>query len=144
MALRVVFGTAIPQWKEREATWHGPVLESPDQNLRVPVVHQRNSLAIRADVCRVVMAEDETIFSPHAHVRAIVELEDRSRPEAPRNNQRLVPDGNPYMRSVGDRFVDPRPVWAGNFGYRAALVQKRSLASEDHGWHVVEVSRKYL
>ena len=29
-------------------------------------------------------------------------------------------------------------------GFRTTLIQKRSLAEEDHGWHVVEVSQKYL
>ena len=122
---------------------HGPVLESPDRELRVPVVYQRNSLAISATVCRVEMM-DEGFLSPHAHVRAVVEIEERFRPSSPRNNQWLVADGNPFMRSIGKYFVDPRPTWAGNFGYRTTLIQRRSLAAEDHGWHVVEVGRKYL
>eukprot|EP00435_Cladocopium_sp_Y103_P019244 s76_g4.t1 len=119
---------------------HGPVLESLDRELRVPVVYQRNSLAIKATACRVELAGQDDAHSPHACVRAVVELEDRFRPSTPRNNHWLVSEGNPYMRSVGNSFIDPRPTWAGNFGYRTTLVQKRSLAEEDHGWHVVEVS----
>ena len=129
-------------WSVRQHE-HGPVLESPDRELRVPVVYQRNSLAISATVCRVEMM-DEGFLSPHAHVRAVVEIEERFRPSSPRNNQWLVADGNPFMRSIGKYFVDPRPTWAGNFGYRTTLIQRRSLAAEDHGWHVVEVGRKYL
>ena len=122
----------------------GPYLESPDRELRVPVFYQRNSLAISATVCRVEQVEDESLLSPHAYVRAIVELEDRFRPEEPKNNSWQVSDGNPFMRCVGTHFIDPRPTWAGNFGFRTTLVQKRSTADEDHGWYVVEVSAKYL
>ena len=68
----------------------GPVPESADQELRVPVVYQRNSLAIRAYVCRVAMLDEGTVLSPHHQVRAIVELEERFRPESPKNNQWLV------------------------------------------------------
>ena len=58
----------------------GPYLESPDQELRVPAHFQCNSLAISASVCRVEMVESEGLISPHASVRAIVELEERFRP----------------------------------------------------------------
>ena len=114
----------------------GLYLESPDQELHVPVFYQRNSLALRATVCRVQQVDDG-ILPESACVRAIVELEDKFRPSCPKNNQWQVVDGNPFMRCVGTHFVDPRPTWAGNFGYRTTLVQKRSLAEEDHGWHVV-------
>ena len=57
----------------------GPTLESPDRTLRVPVFFQRNSLAIRGEVCRVVVAEDSGLDVPM--VRAVVELEDKFRPE---------------------------------------------------------------
>lgn len=53
--------------------------------------------------------EDEETLSPHAYVRAIVELEDRFR----RANQSQVAD-DPVMRCVSTHFVDPRPTWAGN------------------------------
>ncbi|CAL1141687.1 unnamed protein product [Cladocopium goreaui] len=122
----------------------GPCLESPDQTLRVPVFYKRNSLAIKASVCRVECMEDGDAMSPHAYVRAIVELEEKFRPEDVRNNHWQVADGNPFMRSVGRNFIDPRPVWAGNFGFRTTLVQRRSTAAEDHGWFVVEVSQRYL
>eukprot|EP00435_Cladocopium_sp_Y103_P025937 s2422_g6.t1 len=125
----------------------GLFLESPDQELHVPVFYQRNSLALRATVCRVQQVDDESMPDSHACVRAIVELEDKFRPEVPQHNQWQVVDGNPFMRCIGTHFVDPRPTWAGNFGYRTTLFQRRSLAEEDHGfhgWHVVEVSSKYL
>eukprot|EP00435_Cladocopium_sp_Y103_P037670 s676_g10.t1 len=119
-------------------------LESPDQELQAPVFYQRNSLAMRATVCPVQQVDHETMPSSSACVRAIVELEDKFRPSSPRNNQWQVADGYPFMRCVGTYFVDPRPTWAGNFGYRTTLVQKRGLAEEDHGFHVVEVSSNYL
>ena len=46
-------GWSIKQYGE------GPVLESPDQELKVPVVYQRNSLAIKAFVCRVAMVDED-------------------------------------------------------------------------------------
>ena len=55
-----------------------------------------------------------------------------------------VADAHPYFRRISSNYVDPRPTWAGNFGFRTTLVQKRSTAIEDHGWNVVEVSAKYL
>ena len=93
----------------------GPFLESPDQELRVPVFYQRNSLAIKATVCRVEQVAEGDMPSPHAFVRAVVELEDRFRPSTPRNNQWQVSQGNPFMHCVGTHFVDPRPTWAGNW-----------------------------
>jgi len=62
----------------------GPYLKkSPDRELRVPVNYQRNSLAMNATVCRVERVEDEDMLSPHVYFRAIMELEDRLRPEEP-------------------------------------------------------------
>ena len=122
----------------------GPYLESPDKELHIPLFYQRNSLAMNATVCRVEQVEDEGMMSPHACVRAIVELKNKFRPENLLNNVWQVADGYPYPRCISSNYVDPRPTWAGNFGFRTTLVQKRSTASEDHGWNVVEVSTKYL
>ena len=122
----------------------GPYLESPDKGLHIPVFYERNSLAMKATVCRVEQVGDEVQLSPHVCVRAVVELKNKFRPENPRNNVWQVADGHPYLRCISTNYVNPRPAWAANFGYRTTLVQKRSTASEDHGWNVVEVSAKYL
>ena len=68
-------------WSVSQAV-HGPVLESPDNTLRVPVFYVRNSLAIRAEICRV---EDSAEDLPM--VRAVVELEDKFRPVILHYNQ---------------------------------------------------------
>lgn len=82
---------------------HRPVLESSDQELRVPVAYQGKSLlAINVSVCRVEMVKEE-VLSPHAHVR------ERLRPSSPRNNQWLVGDGNPYVNKIGDRLFLHHP-----------------------------------
>ena len=87
--------------------------------------------------------ENGDAVSPHAPVRAIAELAEKFRPSTLRHTVWLVAAGPPYLRPVGAHVSDPRPVWAGNFGCRTALVQKTSVAAEDHGWYLVEVSRKY-
>ena len=130
-------------WSVRQMDEGNLCLESPCKELKIPVFYQHNSLAIRASVCRVEEM-DGAMEAPVNYIRAIVELEDKFRPDAIRMNHWQVADGYPFMRSIGTRFIDPRPTWAGNFGYRTTLVQCRSLAEEDHGWNVAEVSRKYL
>eukprot|EP00435_Cladocopium_sp_Y103_P023304 s2901_g5.t1 len=121
----------------------GPKLESPDRTLRVPVFFQRNSLAIRGEVCRVEASEDSSLEV--SMVRAVVELEEKFRPEVLRNNVwETTSEGNPFMRSVGDCFIDPTLVWPATFRYRTTLIQKRSTSDEDHGWCVVEVSKRFL
>ena len=64
----------------------GPYLESPDKELRIPVFYERNSLAMKATVCRVEQVRDEVQLSAHACVRAVVELKNKFRLENPRNN----------------------------------------------------------
>eukprot|EP00435_Cladocopium_sp_Y103_P043647 s2238_g12.t1 len=121
----------------------GPRLQSPDQTLNVPVFYVRNSLAIQAEVLRIESTFDELDDVPM--VRAVVELNEKFRPEILRNNMwETNVDGNPYMRSVGEHFIDPVLVWPSTFKYRTTLIQKRSTSYEDHGWCVVEVSRRFL
>eukprot|EP00435_Cladocopium_sp_Y103_P058050 s196_g20.t1 len=121
----------------------GPKLESPDRTLRVPVFFQRNSLAIRGEVCRVVASEDCNLDV--SMVRAVVELEEKFRPEIVRNNVwETNVDGNSFMRTVGDCFIDPSLAWHASFKYRTILIQRRSTSDEDHGWCVVEVSKRFV
>ena len=122
----------------------GLYLESPDQTLKVPVFYQRNSLAIEASVCRVVEVAEEVQQQPVGTVRAILELEDRFRPEQVRYNQWETDGNNPYMRCIGENFIDPRPLWSVSFKYRTTLIQKVSTVDIDRGWCLVEVSRNYL
>lgn len=90
------------------------MLESPDKTLRVPVLYQRNSLAIRGEVCRVVAADD--CGSDVGIVRAVVGLEEKIRLNVLRQNQwETSVDGNPFMRSVGENFIDPSLVWPASF-----------------------------
>ena len=104
-------------WRVRQMDEGNLCLESPCKELKIPVFYQRNSLAIRASVCRVEEM-DGAMEAPVNYIRAIVELEDKFRPDAIRMNHWQVADGYPFMRSIGTRFIDPRPTWAGNFGYR--------------------------
>ena len=122
---------------------NGPVLESPDHTLRLPVFFVRNSLAIKTEDYRV---ENTNVDLPDSlMVRAVVEMENKFRPEALRYNRWATNvDGNPYMRSVGENFIDPTLVWPATFNYRTILVQRRFTSDEDHGWCVVEVSRRFL
>ena len=119
------------------------MLESPDHTLKVPVFYQRNSLAIHGEVCRVEAANVPDVEI--SMVRAVVELEEKFRPEVLRNNQwETTVEGNPFMRSVGENFVDPTLVWPANYKYRTTFIQRKSTSDEDHGWCVVEVSRRFL
>jgi hypothetical protein len=78
-------------------------------------------------------------------VRAVVEMADKFRPEVLRYNRwATTVNGNPYMRNVGENFIDPTLVWPALFNYRTTLVQRRSTSDEDHGWCVVEISRRFL
>ena len=121
----------------------GPKLESPDGTLRVPVFFQRNSLAIHGEVCRVSASESDDLEV--SMVRAVVELEDKFRPDVLRNNLwETTVDGNPFMRSVGENFIDPSLVWPASFKYRTTLIQRRETSDEDHGWCVCEVSKRFL
>lgn len=69
-----------------QSCWHvrhgegNPVLESSDGTLQIPVFYQRNSLVINATVCRAEEFEQKVEAD---EVRAVVELEDRFRPEQP-------------------------------------------------------------
>ena len=66
----------------------GPYLESLDKEFHTPVFivfYPRNSLAMNATVCRVEQVDDEGPMSPHACVRAIVELKSKFRPDNFRN-----------------------------------------------------------
>jgi len=122
---------------------HGPVLGSLDKTLLVPVFYVRNSLAIRAEVCRVEDSHDELPEVPM--VRAVVELEETFRPDALRYNQwETNVDGNPYMRSTGENFIDSTLVWPASFKCKTTLTQNKFTSDEDHGWCVVEASRKML
>ena len=85
----------------------GPCLESPDKKLHIPVFYERNSLAMKATVSRVEQVGDEVQLSPHACVRAIVELKDKFRPENPRNNAWQVADGHPYLRCIAPITLTP-------------------------------------
>ena len=118
-------------------------MESPDHTLRLPVFFVRNSLAIKAEVYRV---ENTNVDLPDSlMVRAVVEMADKFRPEVLRYNRwATTVNGNPYMRSVGENFIDPTLVWPALFNYRTTLVQRRSTSDEDHGWCVVEISRRFL
>ena len=119
------------------------MLESPDKTLRVPVLYQRNSLAILGEVCRVAAADD--CSADVGMVRAVVELEEKFRPDVLRQNQwETTVDGNPFMRSVGENFIDPILVWPASFKYRTTLIQKRPTSAEDHGCCVVEFSKRFL
>eukprot|EP00435_Cladocopium_sp_Y103_P020525 s4238_g5.t1 len=121
----------------------GPMLESPDQTLHVPVFYVRNSLAIHGEVQGVESTFEDV--PEGLMVLAVVELEEKFRPNELRYNQwETNVDGNPYMRSVGENFVDPTLVWPASFKYRTILIQKKATADEDHGWCVVEVSRRFL
>eukprot|EP00435_Cladocopium_sp_Y103_P025443 s995_g6.t1 len=121
----------------------GPKLESPGRTLRVPAFFQRNSLAIRGEVCRVVASEDSSLEV--SMVRAVVELEEKFRPEVIHNNQwETTVDGNPFVRSIGEHFIDPSLTWPASFKYRTTLIQRRSTSDEDHGWCVCEVSKRFL
>jgi hypothetical protein len=124
----------------------GPNLGNPDQELRVPMLYQRNSLAMKAFVCRVEQAEDEGMISLHAYVRAVVKLEVKFRPDTGGNNQWQVFDGNPYMPTCVASVI----IWLirylhglETFGLRTTLVQQRLTAAADHGWYVVEVGFKH-
>ena len=104
----------------------GPTLEFPDRTLRVPVFFQRNSLAIRGEVCRVVVAGDSGLDVPM--VRAVVELEDKFRPEMIQFNRwETAVDGNSFLRSIGENYIDPSVVWPANFKYITTLIQNVQL-----------------
>ena len=119
------------------------MLKSPDKTLRIPVFFVRNSLAIRAEVNRIEQAD--ATLPDVLMVRAVVELEDKFRPESLRyNHWETNVDGNPCMRSVGEKFIEPTLVGPATFKYRTTLIQRKSTADEDHGWCVFEVSRKFL
>lgn len=52
-------------------------------------------------------------------VRAVVELEDRFRPEGIRSNHwETTVGGNPFMRCTGENFIDPSAVWPASFECR--------------------------
>ena len=122
----------------------GPMLESPDKTLKVPVFYQRNSLAIHGEVCRVVAADGDFGLET-SMVRAVVELEEKFRPDVLRSNQwESTVDGNPFMRSAGEHFIDPTLVSPASFKYRTTLIQKRTTSDEDHGWCVVDVSKRFM
>lgn len=78
-------------------------------------------------------------------VRAVVELEDKFRPEVIQFNRwEATVDGNPFMRSIGENYIDPSVVWPASFKYRTTLIQRRATSDEDHGWCVVEVSKRFM
>ena len=118
------------------------VLKSADSTLNVPVFFQRNSLAINATVCRIEECEQIPCV---ASVRAIMELEDKFRPDVIRSNQwETIVEGKPFMRTIGTDFVDPRVLWGLNFKYRSTFIQKVETAEVDSGWCIAEVSRNYV
>ena len=129
-------------WSVSQAE-HGPVLESPDKTLRVPVFYVRNSLAIRAEVCRVEDSHDELSEVPM--VRAVVELEERFRPDNLRYNQwETNVDGNPFMRSIGENFIDPTGeahFCAPAFSY---VLRSKNGSLLCHNFHSLEASRLAL
>lgn len=52
-------------------------------------------------------------------VRAVVELEDKFRPEGIRSNHwETTVGGNPFMRCTGENFIDPSAVWPASFECR--------------------------
>ena len=87
------------------------------RTFRVPAFFQRNALAIRGEVCRVVATEDSCLDV--SMVRAVVELDDKFRPERIRNNHwETTVGGNPFMRCTGENFIDPSAVWPASFECR--------------------------
>ena len=119
-------------------------MESPDHTLRVPVFFVRNSLAIKAEVYRV---ESANVDRPDSlMVRAVVELEDKFRPEALRyNHWETNVEWKPlHAQRWGELQLTLRWFGLQLFKYRTTLIQRRSTSDEDHGWCVVEVSRKFL
>ena len=74
-------------WSVSQST-NGPMLESPDHTLKVPVFYQRNSLAIHGEDCRVEAAGVSDVEI--SMVRAVVELEEKFRPCATINGKQLL------------------------------------------------------
>ena len=67
-------------------------------------------MAIKAEVNRV--EEAEGTLPDTLMVRAVMELEDKLRPEVLRyNHWETNVDGNPYMRSVKENYIDPTLTW---------------------------------
>ena len=86
-----------------------------------------------------MVVEEEPKFDV-TMVRAVVEFEDKFKPGMIQFNRwETAIDGNPFIRSTGENFIDPSAVWLVNFKHRTALIQKREAADEGHGWCCVKI-----
>ena len=120
-----------------------PLLQSPDTTLEVPFQYQRNSFAIRAHAFRVEEGDDEDQQNEHysLNVRAVMKVYESYLPEIPLRQWDTY-DGRPFMKCLGSRFLDPKPVWSSSFAFRATLIARQG--DSDGTWCVCEVNRNYL
>ena len=117
----------------------GLSLVAPDGGIEVPITYKKNSLAIRASICKIEMQEDWNLM-----VRAVVKVPDKVFEEIGRKgwHRGVAGMGKPFHVSIGiGKFVDPglhveRSYWP----RRSTLVQ---MNPDENRWQVIELCADY-
>ena len=113
-------------------------LVDPNREVKIPVHFKNKSFAIRAHVRHVEIEydSDESMFA-RAVVAIFYKVEDEDM-----NTWEMTEEGAPFYKTIGDHFIDPRPVWGQYWPYRTTLIRKRQ--GEDRNWLLVELAQKYM
>ena len=117
-------------------------LQSPGNEIRIPVEYRNRSFAIKAQVRQIsdvsgstcVAADGDAEFA----VRTVVYVEDEIE-NAPMDSWEMTSSGTPFFRTVTTDFINPEGVWP-FWPYRTTLIRKHQ---KGRAWTVVELSRKF-
>ena len=111
-------------------------LVDPEKAVEIPVHFRGRSFALKAHV-RCIVDKAEEAYEVRAVVKAYDEIEDEQK-----GRWSTTVTGTPFVKLVGDCYVDPRPIWGDRWPYRTTAI--RVQKSGEPQWLVVEISQKFM
>ena len=116
-------------------------LIDPQDQIKVPVYFKKKSFAIRAFVRHVEEREDDGDSDVSSfHVRTIVQVFEEME-LCDFNTWQMTESGTPYIKNVGNSYVDPRPTWGHYWPFRTALVRRTNTTDS---WTLVEMTQRFM
>ena len=126
-----------PGWRITEAQGSEQLcLVDPERAVEIPVHFRGKSFALKAHV-RCIVNEAEEAREVRAVVKAYDEIE-----EEPTGRWSTTVTGTPFIKLVGNSYVDPRPIWGGRWPYRTTAIRIQNFGEAQ--WLVVEISQKFM
>ena len=116
-------------------------LIDPQDQIKVPVYFTNKSFAIRACVRHVEEREDDDDSDVSSfHVRTIVQVFEEME-LCDFNTWQMTESGTPYIKNVGNSYLDPRPTWGHYWPFRTTLVRRTNTTDS---WTLVEMTQRFM